>query len=190
METTGFYFDRNGFRDEMLKYEFAQKAIIRIKTAYAELECGEMTLEIFQQALHDIDSLENEYTSKQVALAGKSPLVKQAVSSIAMDRFERFRAVATSLTIETQLALNAVDFKLINLKGEIDEEKIRQKHTYEPKTENQKAFVSAVEKLVEQVESIKEFLPSNMPLFGEYGCFYIDTNGNLVYNPEAIKVVE
>lgn len=190
METTGFYFDRMGFRDEMLKYEFAKKAILRLKSGYAELENGEITLDIIQQALHSIDSLENEYTSKQVALAGKSPLVKQAVASIATDRFDRFRAVATSLTVEEQLALNAVDFKLITLDGEIDQEKIRQKHTYEPKTENQKAFVLALKKLVEQVESIKDFLPSNMPLFGDYGCFHIDTDGNLLYNPETIKLVE
>lgn len=185
------YFDRVPFGEELQGYQNAAQALEIMKEAYSKLEIGEFSMTVLKQILNnELSAMEEQYITKQVNAAGKNPLLREAVSRIAAERFETFSMTVAAIHEKRIYALHNADFEILSLEGSINEGKLREKHTYEPKSDRQKAFVSLVQEIESRVESLREFIPEGIPIVGDDACFYVELDGSLHYNPAAIKVVE
>lgn len=185
------YFDRLAFGEDLQVHQSAAQALESIRDAYSGLEIGAFSKDVLRQILNsELNAMEEQYITKQVTAAGKNPLLREAVSKIAAERFETFRMTIAAIPENRIYALHNVDFDILSLDGKINEERLREKHTYKAETERQKAFVILVQEIESRVESLREFIPEGIPLVGDDACFYVELDGSLHYNPAAIKVVE
>jgi hypothetical protein len=185
------YFDRVLFGEDLQTYRNASQALEIMREAYSGLEIGEFSMTVLRQILdNELSAMEEQYITKQVNAAGKNPLLREAVSKIAADRFETFSMTIAAIPENRIYPLHNVDFDILSLDGKINEEKLRAKHTYRAETERQKTFIALVQEIESRVESLREYIPEGIPLVGDDACFFVELDGSLHYNPAAIKVVE
>lgn len=188
---TGIYFDKQAFSNELQVYQNAAKSLSSIKDAYKELEIGEIDFNLVDRIKsNDLSKTEKDYCDKQVSTAGKNPILKEAVLRIAAERFDVFKMTIAAIPEKQFSALHNIDYALISIDGAIDEAKLKVRHTYEPKTERQKDFMERVNRILNEVNELRAFLPEGFHLVGDNQCFWVDFDGSLKYSIGAIQLVE
>jgi hypothetical protein len=188
---TGIFFDKESFSNELQSYQNAAKALSSIKDAFKELEIGEIDFNLVDRIKSDDWSkVKDEYINKQVSTAGKNPILKEAVLRLAAERFDVFRMTIEAIPEKQIGALRNVDYTLISIDGAIDEARLKARHTYEPKTERQRDFIERVNRILNEVNELREFLPEGFHLVGDNQCFWVDYDGSLKYSIGAIQLVE
>ena len=192
MKEEGKYFDRVQFLNDVSDYMAAAEGLTSMLKKFEELDLGEISDDILSKIVFSFDELEETCLQKQLSTSGKNALIKGQVAGIYSDKFDRFRAFVNNI-METRrgYCINRADLSLMRVKGTevvfTGEEALIQKHTYEAKTETQKQFVEQVNKVLTELEALREIV-GDVPIIDYDGCFHLDGK-DLIYNRSAITMI-
>ncbi|GEM_PF-6801963 len=188
----GKYFDRVQFLNDVSDHRSAAEGLTSMLKKFEELDLGEVSEDVLSKIVSGLDELEQSCLQRQLSTSGKNALLKNQVAEIFSEKFGQFKAfVNTIMESRRGFCINNTDLSLMRLKGTdvtfVGEERLIEKHTYEAKTKTQKQFIEQVNKVLNELQALREIV-GNVPIVDYDGCLQLEGT-DLVYNKAAITMI-
>jgi len=188
----GKYFDRVQFLNDVSDHRSAAKGLTSMLKKFEELDLGEVSEDVLSKIVSGMDELEQSCLQRQLSTSGKNALLKNQVTEIFSEKFGQFKAFVNNIMESRRgFCINNTDLSLMWVKGTevtfVGEERLIEKHTYEARTETQKQFVEQVNKVLNELQALREIV-GNVPIVDYDGCLHLEGT-DLVYNKAAITMI-